>query len=235
MWGSRAVAPPLRGVPFPASGRCSHGRPRRQALLPVAARKPPDWGCHLTWDWRLLRRPLTGQHGGGTSVAGSSIVTRAGMSRAGTQSKRAALWEEMYQVLADFQTLHGHCQVPQCYPDNQQLGPWVNRQRQQHRMGKLPEKRTASLEALGFQQASPNILWEQQLELLAAFQKIHRHCRVPQRYPDNPQLGKWVNTQRLQYRNGKLSKERIACLEDLGFEWAPGIACSDKQWEEKYK
>ncbi|MBM3772158.1 MAG: hypothetical protein FJW27_12940, partial [Acidimicrobiia bacterium] len=42
---------------------------------------------------------------------------------------------------------------------------------------------------------------------------------VPKRYPENPALGMWVNNQRTAKRAGRLSEERSARLDALGFVW----------------
>ena len=53
----------------------------------------------------------------------------------------------------------------------------------------------------------------------------HGSCNVPNKWKENPSLGKWVNAQRQYYRmrnEGKatsITAERIAKLEAIGFEW----------------
>jgi len=49
---------------------------------------------------------------------------------------------------------------------------------------------------------------------------------VPQRYSDNPELGRWVMTQREMRL--KISKERASKLDSIGFTW--GIKL-DARWE----
>eukprot|EP00873_Tetraselmis_striata_P026272 jgi/Tetstr1/446536/TSEL_034061.t1 len=61
--------------------------------------------------------------------------------------------------------------------------------------------------------------WLAMYEQLAAFKKQEGHCRVPNRYATNPKLGRWVMTQRAAKKKGELSEERVALLEELGFEW----------------
>mmetsp|Transcript_12640 Transcript_12640/g.35536 ORF Transcript_12640/g.35536 Transcript_12640/m.35536 type:complete len:177 (+) Transcript_12640:863-1393(+) len=61
--------------------------------------------------------------------------------------------------------------------------------------------------------------WEDMYAALVAFKEQHKHCRVPTGCPDNPKLGQWVNTQRTLHRKGKLSDERMALLEAIGFVW----------------
>jgi hypothetical protein len=62
--------------------------------------------------------------------------------------------------------------------------------------------------------------WEQRFKELKAFKKEHGHCNVPVQYPPNRPLGLWVSNARSRKKTGKLSKERIRCLEELGFCWA---------------
>ncbi|WP_155265787.1 helicase associated domain-containing protein, partial [Chlamydia suis] len=40
---------------------------------------------------------------------------------------------------------------------------------------------------------------------------------VPEGYPQNPQLAVWVKTQRKDCKDGKLSEDKIARLEEIGF------------------
>jgi hypothetical protein len=44
-------------------------------------------------------------------------------------------------------------------------------------------------------------------------------------------LGRWVKTQRIKYKQGKLSKERIRRLERIGFVWRR----HDTAWDEMYQ
>ena len=49
---------------------------------------------------------------------------------------------------------------------------------------------------------------------------------MPRRYVENPQLGRWVDTQRTQYKKfqqdpstSQMTQERIERLQSIGFEW----------------
>jgi hypothetical protein len=70
-------------------------------------------------------------------------------------------------------------------------------------------------------------VWEERLADLQSFQQNYAHCNVPSDYPDSPPLAIWVKTMRRQYRllwrgeQSSLTEERIARLENLGFEWDP--------------
>jgi hypothetical protein len=67
--------------------------------------------------------------------------------------------------------------------------------------------------------------YSNRLEQLRQYKARHDDCLVPREWPENPQLGSWVSSQRKQYRcllNGKassLTKERRLELESMGFVW----------------
>lgn len=81
-----------------------------------------------------------------------------------------------------------------------------------------------------------NRSWEDHYEVLLKFKEENNgSARVPLKYKADLRLGKWVQTQRQQYkllREGKptkMTEERAAKLEEAGFEWSlgPGSAKDD--------
>jgi hypothetical protein len=138
--------------------------------------------------------------------------------------------------LADYRKIHGHCNVPNCYSENTKLGKWVGNQRTQYRLhlegkaSRMTTFRIQALESLGFEWDFHGTAWDDRLNELANYRKIHGHCNVPKRYSENTKLGRWVGTQRKHYKfhlEGKESQitlPRIQELESLGFEWDIGAA-----------
>jgi hypothetical protein len=67
--------------------------------------------------------------------------------------------------------------------------------------------------------------YSNRVEQLREYKSRHGDCLVPREWPENPQLGSWVASQRKQYRallNGKsssLTKERRVELDSMGFVW----------------
>ena len=61
--------------------------------------------------------------------------------------------------------------------------------------------------------------WEIMFNTLVEFKNLHDHCNVPQKFVENRKFGRWVNTQRMRFKNGKLSPERQRRLDALGFVW----------------
>jgi hypothetical protein len=140
-------------------------------------------------------------------------------------------WEDRLSELADYRKTHGHCNVPRNYSENSKLANWVKKQRSNYSLHQVGKKshmtlfRIKDLESLDFQWTVCVIAWEDLLRELADYRKIHGHCNVPQNYSENTKLGKWVGTQRNNYRlhrEGKKSQMttfRIQELESLDFEW----------------
>jgi Helicase associated domain. len=131
----------------------------------------------------------------------------------------------MFGELVQFKEVHGHCNVPQDYPENKSLGAWVTAQRTRRRKpnGLDPEQMN-KLDSIGFVWNPHDelaIAWQQKLEELAQFKAIHGHCNVPAKYSVNKPLGAWVDTQRTRRRGrGKsLDPDQIDKLDAIGFVW----------------
>ncbi len=56
------------------------------------------------------------------------------------------------------------------------------------------------------------------------------HVNVPAEYPADPQLGTWCSNLRTRRKEGRVSADRIARLDELGFVWEPHEAT----WEEMF-
>jgi len=77
-----------------------------------------------------------------------------------------------------------------------------------------------------------NALWALRFEQLKLFQAHTGHCLVPKSCPVNPELSRWVRSQRYLYqsrcagKHSKLSDSRIAQLDSIGFVWNTSFASS---------
>jgi len=128
-------------------------------------------------------------------------------------------WWRRFGELEEYKREHGHCNVPQQYKENPQLGSWVNTQRRFYIQNKLSSERIEALERIGFESKPEEASWWKRLHELEDYKQEHGHCIVPQQYTENPQLGSWVNKQRTAYNQNKMSSERVEALERIGFEW----------------
>lgn len=74
--------------------------------------------------------------------------------------------------------------------------------------------------------------WAEMFTRLIQYKEQHGDCLVPKRYQEDPKLGTWVETQRVQYKklhqqhgenitpNNRLNADRLQKLESAGFAWS---------------
>jgi hypothetical protein len=108
--------------------------------------------------------------------------------------------------------------------------------------GELDAERERELTSIGFEWQPHSKQWEQMFDALRKFHSDNRHCRVPSKWPENPKLASWVATQRARKAESKLSEDRIARLDALGFAWrvystgaqpqSEALETNDDVWEQ---
>ena len=64
-------------------------------------------------------------------------------------------------------------------------------------------------------------LWDKSYDELVAYKNHFGNCNIPISYDANPSLGAWAFSQRMAYKKGKLSDDRIEKLTELGFSFGP--------------
>lgn len=130
-------------------------------------------------------------------------------------------WMSVFAKVNAYKAAEGHCNIPRNSQDKRQLALWVKNQRYEYRKGKMNPKKIELLENIGFVWDLHQAKWFEMLEDLKRFKSKHGHCNVPQRVKEVRKLSIWVSTQRLNFKRGRMSKERFLILENLGFDWAP--------------
>jgi len=130
------------------------------------------------------------------------------------------LWKQMFDRLVKYKEEHGDCLVPVRYQKDPKLGAWVRNQR--IRKDAFSEYRRERLDSIGFDWSvkgkQHRELWDSMFARFVKYRASHGNCMVPQRFPEDPQLGTWVHNQRL--RKDSLPKERRALLNSVGFVWS---------------
>ena len=150
-------------------------------------------------------------------------------------SKWEQQWNDKLERLKAYKKEHGDCLVPRCFESDPQLGQWVQRQRKVHASGKLRQDREEKLNSIGFAWIAGETFtekgkkWEAMFERLQSYKEKHGDCLVPQSYSEDPQLGRWVQNQRLQI--GKLDSTSKNQLESIGFVWNQ----LEDQWETMFE
>ena len=148
------------------------------------------------------------------------LLERIGFQWAIREAKNEDAWESRYSQLQAFKASHGDCNVPTQWPENPQLGRWVSQQRQARKAETLQPERQRRLDALGFDWRSDSHKeeWATRFEQLKAYKQRFGHCRIPVKWPEDPQLGVWVTNLRHRQKRGKLSPEKESMLAEIGFE-----------------
>eukprot|EP00980_Cylindrotheca_fusiformis_P009832 scaffold2164_cov106-Cylindrotheca_fusiformis.AAC.15 len=115
-------------------------------------------------------------------------------------------WNQMFKLLLQYKDREGHTQVPRYHQEEgQNLGYWLNTQREAERLGSLKLDRQDRLEKAGVVWDPITHQWESMLDRLLQFQQREGHCLVPHNHiEDDARLGRWLATQRWLKRTGKL-------------------------------
>ena len=93
----------------------------------------------------------------------------------------------------------------------------------------MAQGRIDRLDNIGFKWAlkeAVSTAWTTRFKELVQYKANHGDCNISTK---QGQLGKWVGTQRTNYRKGKLSQDRIDRLNGIGFDWTPPRGGSRKR------
>jgi len=131
-------------------------------------------------------------------------------------------FQEGLTYLKAYKTEHGHLRVLQNFKteEGHNLGTWVGSRRADYKKGVLTQERIDALGALGFIWDQLEESFQTGLGYLSAYKAEHGDCVVPATFKaeDGFALGSWCAHRRTDYKNGKLSQERIDVLKALGFD-----------------
>lgn len=130
--------------------------------------------------------------------------------------------------LRNFKEKYGHCNVPNRYKEDPSLGHWVSDIRGAYKkikLGKstrmnLTQSKIDQLEEMGFEWDAINLSFDMHIAKLQKFKEKYGHFNVPRKYEDDPTLGSWVGTMRLQLGKSSrtnLTQANIKKLEEIGF------------------
>ena len=131
---------------------------------------------------------------------------------------RQNIWEERFSELILFKANIGHCDVPDKWGENSKLSHWVGVQRRNYIKGKMNHERITRLNEIGFVWEPIDASWSEMFSELINFKELNGHCHVPQRFAENPKLGRWAARQRASIRRKQMRDERARLLEHIGFE-----------------
>jgi hypothetical protein len=153
-------------------------------------------------------------------------------------------WDRRAVELAAFLLKNGHCNVPEIYPENQELGMWVKRQRVTRAAGQLSQERLTILERMGFEfgdLAQVTEEWETRFDMLVDWVLWHGESGETFSWDlinwgkkggiTARELALWISLQREFYRRQLLPAEAVQRFEAVYSGWRDaGNSVEEERW-----
>lgn len=128
-------------------------------------------------------------------------------------------WEMRYELAKQYYEKYGCLDMPQDYvtDDGVWLGKWIYLQRYAYH--NLTAEQREKLNGLGMLWKNRwEQRWDSAYELAEEYYRVHGNINLPSAYKtlDGYALGRWVREQRRKYNCGKLNKNQISRLKQVG-------------------
>ena len=134
-------------------------------------------------------------------------------------------WQQGLEEARAFHQANGHLRVRTDHVTESgfRLGQWIVTRRVEAKAGKLSDERVAALNEIGMVWDVFEDAWRHGLSEARAYSQAHGHLNVPQKFVADSgfALGQWIVCQRVDFKAGRLSHERIAALDELHIQWLP--------------
>lgn len=166
----------------------------------------------------------------------------------GIEWKVLKTWEESYVYAVLYYKEFGNLDVKKSYvaEDGYPLGNWIYAQKVRYRDGSLSKREISLLNVLKInweiKKVKKGLTWEENYQLLVNFYNEYKHTNVSRSFKtfdgitedeDGYNLGMWASRQKVKYKEGKLSPDKIAKLNSISFDWSDKF--TPKSWEDAYK
>jgi len=140
------------------------------------------------------------------------------------EQKRIDNWNRDFRGVKAYFDKYGKLPTRRDKGEDKTLRYWMEKQRTKLKAGEMPENELKLLRQNGIDLLSGTFtipLWEDVLNDLKKFLKRNkgRWPSVPLKDDKERKLYSWCLTQRGKYKTGKLSPEKIRCLNELNFSW----------------
>ena len=144
-------------------------------------------------------------------------------------------WYELFSQLCPYYRNHGNCNELSRDPSYDKLRRWCTLQRQSYNRRQNSETsltpiQIKMLKSIGFEFSSlrteKRCTWKEMFTKLKEYKEKNGDCLVPQKFTDDPKLGRWVDKQRHWYKCKKegrkcsITQNQIDELDSLGFVWS---------------
>ena len=162
-------------------------------------------------------------------------------------SKRDKMWYENYMMAKKYYDEFGDLEIPFDYKvDNFGLGRWLCYQKEKKNNLSLDDGKIKLLDDLNISWnnkkiESSNNKWITKYFLAKEYYEKEGNLYIPGNYEiDGIKLGKWIQLQKYNYKQNKLSIERTKLLEEIGMNFGRTKKYNknyfkEDAWMEKYK
>lgn len=142
-------------------------------------------------------------------------------------------WDEMFEVYKSL--VEQGVEIRQSYvtEDGINIGNWVHTQRRAYKRNKIPQDRVDKLNSINFKWGV-ELKWDEMFEIYKTL--VAQGIDVVKGYvtEDGIRVGAWAITQRMAYRNNKLSQDRIDKLNSINFKWIKATYMRNS-WDEMFE
>ncbi|PSC73903.1 helicase domain isoform C [Micractinium conductrix] len=154
-------------------------------------------------------------------------------------------WDRRAVELGAYLLRHGHCNVPEDWVENPELGLWVKRQRIARAAGQLSDERLSILQSMGFafgEVAQLTEEWEHRFDQLVDWMLWHNENQQPFSWLGVDwgarggitarELALWTTLQREYRDRGLLPGEALSRFEAIGVQWdnAADSTPAERRW-----
>lgn len=138
-------------------------------------------------------------------------------------------WDLRYQQLEQYVEHYHTSTIPKQDLDHKDLRLWTNNQRRLLAKGELPFERVSLLNKLNFDWAPEETEWWKMYRKLETYVNGKDLLEISDNSNESEKIIKWLKRQRIHYKDGKLSSEKITSLQALGIDLDP----LDPRWIKK--
>ncbi|MCM1508410.1 MAG: Helicase associated domain protein [Ruminococcus flavefaciens] len=132
-------------------------------------------------------------------------------------------WLDKYEKAKRYFEENGNLNIKLSYvtDDGDRLGIWISTQRENYSKGVLTDEQIRLLEKIGMSWKRFHDKWDKAFDLAKSYVDNGGDINnvSENQTSGDMNLYRWLHAQRNNYKNGKLSEERIKRLETLGIQW----------------
>ena len=144
-------------------------------------------------------------------------------------------WNMMYQLAKKYYEHYDDLKIPYSFKtingydideNGYNLGFWIVNQRVKYKNDTLSEDKIKKLEKIGMIFENVNdVTWNMMYELAKKYYEHYGNLKVPQKFKtingydideNGYNFGEWISNQRVKYKKGTLSEDKIKKLEEIG-------------------